>query len=209
MKRATSLVLATLVMAALLVAAAVAQPTLQGALSGTLGPGTYNVVGNCTVNAGAVLTIQPGTRLQFTGHFSLKVYGTLMAVGTAQDSIEFVRQYPNTTCEWGGIRFQSGASATSTVSYCLIEGARFQVYPDYNGGGLYTQNVGFTLSHSKIANCYSSSGGGIYVHAAPVTISDCIFLSNEAGNGGGIYLYNCNGAQVRNTILAKNSSTST
>ncbi len=186
-----------------------AQPTIQGSLSGSLGPGTYIVIGNCTVNTGNTLSIQPGTTFLFAGHYSFKIYGTLSAVGTASDSIVFTRQNPSSTYEWSGIRFMSGAPNNSVLSYCKLEYGKYQVWPDYNGGAICTQNVTINVNHSLIANNYSSAGGGIYASGAAVNLSDCIFYSNSAGNGGGIYLLNCNNSTVTNCLFAKNSATST
>lgn len=209
MTRAKPLFLTILLLAALFPYLTSAQPTISGSLSGTLGPGTYIVVGNCTVNAGNTLTVQPGTTFLFSGHYSWKIYGTLNAVGTEQDSIQFIRQYTTTACEWSGVRFMTGSSASSVLSYAYLEGARYHVWPDYNGGAIYVEYVGVTISHCYLKNNYASSGGGMYVENAPVQVSGCIFLNNSAGNGGGIYINNSTGALVSNSIFAKNSSTST
>ncbi len=189
--------------------AALAQ--LSGPLSGTLGPGSYTVLGNCWVNTGNTLTIQPGTTLIFTGHYSLTInsYGTLYAVGTVQDSIVFTRQNPDTSCDWSGIRFQYGSSSSSTLSFCLLEYARYNISPNHNGGALYIQGPGITITHCTIANNYATGGGGIYINVAPVTISDCIFINNSSGNGGGLYIKWSSGVSVSDCIFARNSSTNT
>jgi len=189
---------------------ATAQPTIHGSLSGSLGPGIFIVDGNCQVNAGATLTIQPGTTFKFCGHYYFTVYGQLNANGTAQDSILFVRQFPNETCKHGGIRFVSGSSPSSSLSYCLIDNARNYTYPNYDGGGIYVQNVGVTISHCRLSNSFASSGGGLYATGAGgLTVTDCIFFGNEAGNGGGLYLNNCSNAVVQHSVFGKNTSTST
>jgi hypothetical protein len=209
MTRAASLLLVILLSVALCNFVAGAQPSINGSLSGTLGPGDYIVTGNCTVDAGNSLTIQPGTTFLFSGHFSLKVYGYLSAVGTEQDMIYFKRQNPNTTCEWSGIRFMNGCSPNSIVSYAHLEYAKYHTYPDYNGGAFYIEEDGVTITHCWIKDNYASSGGGIYINGATPYISDCVIFGNTAGNGGGMYIYNSNGVVVENCIIAKNSSTST
>jgi hypothetical protein len=188
---------------------AIGQPTLQGALTGTLGPGTYNVIGNCTVENGATLTIQPGTVFQYTGHYGLKVYGTLHANGTAADSITFKRQQLTYECEWTGLRFMTGATTNCNLTHCYIEGAKYQLFPDINGGGVYIHNGGVTLSYCTLANNYSASGGGMYIDGSPAVIDHCIFFNNAAGNAGGIYVYNSQNVTVNNSIFGKNSSSST
>jgi hypothetical protein len=185
------------------------QPSLHGSLSGSLGPGAYIVDGDCQVQAGNTLTIQPGTTLLFAGHYTLNVYGQLNAVGTEQDSILFVRRYPTEECKHGGIRFQSGSSSASSLAYCWIDFAKNITSPNYYGGGIYVQNANISITHCRISNCYATSGGGIYVTGAAVTLDGCIFFANTSGNGGGLYLYNAGNSVVQNCILAKNGSTST
>ena len=191
---------------------ALAQPNIQGSLSGNLGPGAYLVVGNCTVDAGATLTVAPGTTFLFSGQFSFKVNGTLNAVGTATDSILFVRRSATPTCEWGGLRFMAGAPSNSVVSYAYFEGARYQTWPDYNGGAIFI-GTPVTINHCYITNCYSASGGGIYignVASGTVTVSDCMILNSTAGNGGGLYIYYSNAVvNILNCAIARNTSTST
>jgi len=209
MMKAKGLFPAILLLIGLGAGTVLAQPTIQGAQSGTLGPGTFIVVGNLTVNRNTSLTIAPGTTLLFSGHFNFKIYGTLNAVGTASDSILFVRQRLNSNCEWGGLRFVPGASAISIVSYALFEGGRYQVWPDANGGAIYAEGVGVTISHCWFTNNYSASGGALYFNNAPVTFTNNVVFNNSAGNGGGLYVYNCTGVNVSNNFFAKNSSTST
>jgi hypothetical protein len=211
MMKAKSAFLAILLVA-IWASVVLSQPTIQGRLSGNLGPGAYVVIGNCSVDAGATLTVAPGTTFQFSGHFSIKVYGTLNAVGTAADSILFVRQSVTPDCEWSGLRFMAGAPANSVVSYALFEGARYQVWPDYYGGALFI-GAPVTISHCYVNNCYSASGGGIYiasVNSGTVNITDCIIMNCSAGNGGGLYVYYSNATvNILNSFIARNSSTST
>ncbi len=211
MMKAKSAFLAILLVA-ICAGVALSQPTIQGRLSGSLGPGTYLVIGNCMVDASATLTVAPGTTFLFSGHYSFKVYGTLNAVGTAADSILFVRQGMTPDCEWGGLRFMAGAPANSVVSYALFEGARYQVWPDYYGGALFI-GTPVTISHCYVNNCYSASGGGIYianVSSGTVTITDCIVMNCSAGNGGGLYVYYSNATvNILNSFIARNSATST
>jgi len=198
-------VLASLV---LLFTAASAQD-ISGSLTGTLGPGTYTVVGNCQVDAGQTLTIQPGTTFLFAGHFSLKVYGTLNAVGTEADSIYFLRQQQTSTCEWSGVRFMAGSSPNSMLSYAYMEYAKYHTYPDYNGGAIFIGQSGVTITDCYIKDCYASAGGGIYVESVSATISDCFVMTCEAGNGGGMYINNSQNVLVQNSAFVKNRSTST
>ncbi len=186
-----------------------AQAQLSGPLNGTVGPGMNTVTGDCWVNAGNTLTIQPGTTLFFAGHYSLTINSnaTLHAVGTVQDSIVFTRQEPDSSCDWGGIRFAYGASSSSLLSYLVLEYARYHPTPNVNGGALYLQSSGITITHCTIANNSAQGGGGIYLNTNSVTISDCIFTDNSASqNGGGLQLKWCSNIIVNNCVFINNSS---
>ena len=192
---------AALIFAGLLSAAAFGQPTLSGNVTGTVGPGTYNVVGNCTVPAGQTLTMLPGTVLQHTGSFSWTIYGTLNAAGTEDQMIEFVSQ--NSWQTWGGVKYQPGAPTSSVMEWVIID----KCYSG-NGGGLYFANGGITLRNSEITNCQAGSGGAIYANqAGSLLIEDCYIAYNTAGNGGGLYINSSNNVVMRNCEVAYNSST--
>ena len=189
---------------------AVAQPLISGDLSGMLGPGTYVVEGNCTVQFGNALSIEPGTTFLFAGHYSFTVYGQLNADGTETDSIKFIRQFPTEECRHGGLRFQSGSSPNSTLSYCWIDHAINRDFPFYFGGGIYCSNVGIAISNCRISNCEAEQGAGLYAMNAPVTVTACVIEENWAAvSGGGIQLYNSDGAEVSFCVIYENTSAGT
>ncbi len=167
------------------------QPTINGELTGTLGPGEYIVEGNCMVPFGNTLTIEPGTTLLFSGYYMFSVYGQLNAEGTTTDSIKFIRQFPTEDCTHGGLRFLSGSSESSSLSYCWIDYATNQDFPFFSGGGICCNNVGITISNCCITNCSAEQGGGLYGINAPLNISACVFEADTSyEHGGGIYAYN-------------------
>jgi len=187
---------------------ALAQPQISGPLSGTMGPGTYLVVGNCTVNGGQILILLPGTTFLFAGHYDLVVntYGRLHAIGTAEDFIVFTRQNPDTACDWGGIRFPYGSYA-DTLSYCRFEYATYHPTPNVNGGALFIQTAGMKVTHCTFANNAAQDGGGIYVNTSSGTISDCAFINNSASqNGGGLNLMWSSNITVSNCLFLNNAS---
>jgi len=187
-----------------------AQPTIHGALSGDIGPGTYIVDGDCQINYGQTLTIAPGTEFLFNGHHTWNIYGTLNAIGTEDSLIQFKRQMPYESHRWGGLRFQAGASSESILEYCIIDNCKNLTYPNYYGAGVYSNGIGVSISNTRITACKASSGGGIYAtNYANIILDNSIVAKCEAGNGGGIYLNNCPGAQVTNSIIFRNKSTST
>ena len=191
-----------------------AQPQISGAQSGTLGPGTYIVVGDIRVLFGETLTIVPGTEFLHSGHFYWSIYGQLNAEGAEEDSISFIRQFPNSTCRWGGIRFQPNSSSNSALDYCIIDNVANGITP-YNqyGGGIYVEDVPISITNSRISYCDAYwHGAGIYANAANVTIDNCVITDNTAtsgANGGGVYFYNCTEPSITNCIVARNSATGT
>jgi hypothetical protein len=192
-----------------------AQPHLSGNLSGSLGPGSYIVDGNCIVQPGATLTILPGTTFLHSGAYTWSIYGQLLANGTAADSIKWIRQNPTVDNRWGGLRFMAGASNNCALQYCVVDDC-FQS-GNLNGGGVYIQGVSMRLSHTRISCCVLTGavssgmgGSGLYAANANVIIDYCLIVDNHAQEsdvGGGIYLENCPAAVVRNCIVAYNSDT--
>jgi hypothetical protein len=184
-----------------------AQPHLSGNLSGNLGPGSYIVDGNCTVQSGATLTIAPGTTFLHTGNYSWTIYGQLIANGTQADSIFFLRQNPVTENRWGGLRFQAGSSPNSSVNYCVVDNCNF-----VSGGGLSVNGIALSISHSRISNCTGlyPGGGGIYALSANIVVDNCLIINNDCpggGNGGGVFLENCPAPRLSNSVIAYNTDT--
>lgn len=187
-----------------------AQPHLSGNLSGTLGPGSYIVNGNCTVQAGATLTIAAGTTFLHSGAFNWSIYGLMTANGTQIDSIKWVRQSPSSS-NWGGLRFLSGASSSCLINYGVVEYCTQA--GSTVGGGIFTQSVPITVTNTRISNCTTAGGGGgIYANSANIVVDHCLIVSNNCpsgGNGGGIYLLNCSAPRISGSVIAYNTDTGT
>ncbi|TKJ37235.1 hypothetical protein CEE37_14070 [candidate division LCP-89 bacterium B3_LCP] len=210
-----------------------AQPTISGDLSGVIGPGDFIVDGYCYVQEGESLTILPGTRLLFSGHYSFNVYGELHADGTQLDSIYFIRQYPTEECRHGGIRIQRGASQNNTLTYCLVDYAFNPDFPDCWGGGVFCEGGGISMRNSTITNCGALFGGGFcalfatvllenchisdcyaiaeggafYSAFSSTEIIDCTVIGNTGDHVGGIYIYTNDYAEINGCISASNIAT--
>jgi hypothetical protein len=196
-----------IILALSLAATVLAQPHISGNLSGTLGPGTYIVDGNCTIQAGSTLTIAAGTTFLHGGNYAWMVYGQFTAVGMATDSIYFLRQFATPESRWGGIRFQEGSSSNSSINYCVIDNCYYST-----GGGLSIRSVALTVSNSRISNCTGTypGGGGVYVNGANAIIDHCLIVGNNApsgGNGGGVFFENCPAPQIKNSVVCYNTDT--
>jgi hypothetical protein len=55
---------------------------LSGPLGGTLGPGTYHVIGNISVESGDSLRLVPGTTFTFDGPYNFKIRRILLSEQT-------------------------------------------------------------------------------------------------------------------------------
>ncbi len=185
---------------------------LSGPQSGTLGPGSYTVVGNISVDAGNTLTILPGTEFLHQGSFYWNIYGQLIAEGTERDSIIFKRYLPNQNFRWRGLRFHEDSTPTNSLDYCVIEHCWNGSSPiNVHGGGIRSNGADITIRNSRISNCTSFfDGGGIWAINANIIVDHCTIVDNyasELGNGGGINLEYCPTAQITNSLFVRNSTT--
>ncbi len=177
-----------------------AQPQISGPLSGTLGQGTYLVVGNIEVANDDSLIIQSGTIFLFNGNYSFTVFGNLQAVGTELDSIIFEL---NTSIPiWGGIAFYDSTSNNSLMEYCIVTGSADNgiacIYSsptisnclvDDNYCGIYLSYSNSLIDYCTVNNNNRDNGGGFYIiNSSQPIISNCTVSNNTAENaGGGIY----------------------
>ncbi|MBC8276698.1 MAG: hypothetical protein H8E46_00580, partial [FCB group bacterium] len=186
MLRTTKLSLTFLLLIWLAPAILFAQPmNISGNQSGILGPGIYNVVGDISVPSGQTLTIMPGTEFRHTGHFYWYIYGEIQAVGNPDGVIEFVREQPIENHKWGGLRFQTGASDESVIEYCKIEYCKNVSYPNYYGGGFYSNGVDAGLSPNRVFGSLATiGGGGSGSNRAAGAMSQCVITQEHARNCG-------------------------
>ena len=196
-----------------------AQTEVTGNQSGTwtADNSPYNVIGEITIPAGELLTIEPGVEVNFQAHYKFNVTGNLYAVGTETDSIQFTTDNPNTG--WGGIRVDTdNYDDIITLSYCKIEyGITSGGYPDFHGGALAL----FT-SNAVISNCVFADndatgedggmGGAIYAYNTGdfdgetlTSITDCKFIRNHCyGEGGAIKFTSDGYTEITNCEFIEN-----
>ena len=168
-------------------------PVVQGSLYDTVGSRIYPVVDSIFIASYNSLCILPGTTFRFDGALPFNISGTLMAEGTASDSIIFTADVVTNPSLWRGLRFYSG-SANSQLSHCLIENglAAGSGHEEY-GGGVYCEGTSLTFTNCDIINNSADAyGGGVYcTDSDSSTFTDCNVVDNEANNrGGGVYCHN-------------------
>ncbi len=128
----------------------------------------------------ASLTINPGVTVKFRGDYSFEVLGTLIAIGTEQDSITFTR--PDSVSGWQGIYFHD-AGEGSELAYCTIEKSK-------NSGVRIVDSVPPSIDHCTFASNSASQGGGLNISISSLPeseliLSDCTFKNNSSSSHGG------------------------
>ncbi|MFC1890078.1 MopE-related protein [Thermodesulfobacteriota bacterium] len=131
----------------------------------------YLVIGSIIVQAGASLTIEPGTEAWFTENKYLRIQnGELFANGTEGNEILFtsdsVLASPG---DWGGI-FMRYSDGTLQITHALIEGA---------GLGISILSCSPTIEHVEIAN----NNDGVFIEGDPSfpTFTNCNIHDNQLG----------------------------
>lgn len=152
----------------------------------------YNIYNTITVPAGKTLTIQPGVQVLFFGRYTLNVNGSLLARGTAADSIIFDQWDDKSS--WHSIRIENvAADSDSTIlEYCRIAHA-YYIDGDVtiNGGNaVLVKNFDkVRVSNCLIRNNKGGRGAGVYAERANIKINDNVIRNNAVAQyGAGIYV---------------------
>lgn len=157
---------------------------------------------------GQTLTIESGVEVIFQDPFKLNVQGSVLANGTASDTITAA----DTTNGWHRICFDNtpATNDSSKFFYCKVQYSRATgTSPDNRGGAFYFEN----FSKAIISNCRISNnsanndGGGIYCYYdSNPTITNNNISNNSASKGGGICCIDNSNPTFKNTILWGNTS---
>lgn len=166
----------------------------------------YIVTGNISVYSGATLNIEPGVVVKFNKDFSIRVQGTLNAIGNLTDKIIFTNSNNNnidwigsngtdlSSSSWGGIFLDN--SQNSTIKFCIIKNANIGVkitddldsqYPIFSESivincftgisVLGNRNSKFFISKNKIVNNFE----GIKTYMADTFIESNVIADNRTG----------------------------
>ncbi len=176
---------------------------------------TIKVTCNVTINSGKTLTILPGTNVLFMGHYGINVEGSILALGTSSNRVNFLMNdttgfwdSTSTAGGWDGINFNSVVQTndSSKFSYCTFSYAKAagSNYIDKSGSAMYIYNS----PKISITNCIFSNnfayyyGGALFVESSNFEFSNNIVANNTAGYyGGGLYLDDVNINFLNNSIV--------
>ena len=140
------------------------------------------ITGNVHIPAGAALTIQPGTVVQFDAGTNMSVDGTLDAPGTAGAPVTFTSYQDSSALggannanpgDWGAIAFNAGSQA-STLDHVVVK---------YGGGGNAGEVIvgdSIALSNSIFSN---SNAAGMRITGSSPTLANDTWENNLAHFG--------------------------
>lgn len=125
----------------------------------------YHVTGDLLVPYGNTLTVEPGTFIDFKGHYKLDIQGHLKAIGTEREPIVFTATEHENWGEaegvnrgWNGIRFlpyknQSNVGEEDWIEYCHIS---------------YASKLGNNDTNDLFETAYiNSTGAAIFLSGRP------------------------------------------
>ncbi|HPU85958.1 MAG TPA: FlgD immunoglobulin-like domain containing protein [Candidatus Latescibacteria bacterium] len=151
----------------------------------------YRVKAAIEVRPNNLLTIEPGVDVLFDADVKFILYGTIRAVGTAGDSIRFLK---GTAAKWGGVSIPNDGVKiapwdSSAFAYVRISGGSNA----YGGGiSLAQPDLKLSLDHCVVSgNTGTTEGGAICVDDHAILYArSCNFLSNTSPIGGGVSFRN-------------------
>ncbi|MFA7543045.1 MAG: right-handed parallel beta-helix repeat-containing protein [Candidatus Cloacimonadaceae bacterium] len=131
---------------------ALAAIEVSGTVSGTwtAADNPYQIVGDISIPAGSVLTIQPGVMVEAMGNYRINAEGSIQAIGTPADSIYFQNGQVPATNLWKGIRLDN-PGAESNFQHIVME------YAEY---GINAVNTPIEVSYSRFS--YNQRGMHLY-----------------------------------------------
>ncbi len=159
----------------------------------------YNIHGDIYVQANQLLTIEPGVKVVFQGHYRIHLdHANLLAVGTAEDSIVFTVADTNGFAigkwddvegwnkegGWNGINFfyASNTPDSSEFACCRFEYAKISGPDPQHGLGIIGAE---RLPKLLIRDCIFENNktlweGLIHINLSDIVISNNIFYRNES-----------------------------
>ena len=165
----------------------------------------------------STLSIEPGVRVEFQGHYSIYVQGNLNALGTETDSIFFTLRDTTGFSDprissggWNGIRIIDTESDndSSLFEYCVFQyGKAVAPYWHDNAGGalciIHFDKVRISqclLTDNSAGGSEVPSGGAVHLAWSDIQLNNNRFVHNIADAGGAIQMHESNPVFIRNVF---------
>ncbi len=164
----------------LLVSVSYSQTYVSGKVEGiwTKSNSPYIVTDDIYVSNGSweKLEIEPGVEVRFSSNTRFTINGKLFAKGTAEDSIKFISNHPDST--WKGLRFEfKWLSNKAELEYIVVSNA--------TDNGIYVANADygeFIIKNSTLRNNNHWNTGGLFAWKSYFIVKDCVFDGNSSDN---------------------------
>jgi hypothetical protein len=182
----------------------------SGNVSGTWqAQDTIFVDGDLVIAVGQSLSIQAapgGTRVIFTGPYSITVFGRIEITGTSSDSVWL---FPlNADSGWHGIRFfntESNGQDSSRIRYCSFLNAKKTERDQGMGGAFMAQHSSnISLKNSVFRYNQATKGGAVALIGCVPKLSGLVVSENHAETGGGIYFSDGSAGPATDGLLHSN-----
>lgn len=152
----------------------------------TVANSPYVVTNDVVLFPGFSLTIEPGVEVRFNDGKSLEIRGSLIAVGTATDSITFTTASPAPLpSRWNNIKIRNTLGASVDMRYAVVKYSTggLEVECCNMGGPLSVKHSSFRYNHVALEDY---SGGSV-----PLYVDRCLFEHNHiAANRADKYITN-------------------
>ncbi|MBL7941183.1 MAG: right-handed parallel beta-helix repeat-containing protein [Flavobacteriales bacterium] len=169
-----------------------------GNVSGTWSPAgsPYVVNGHIRIPAGESLTIEPGTEIQFSGPYYLRILGTLTAGSAGADTVVFTSTATNIT--WRGFKLDSVATTSDTARFNTCRITRM-----YNTGIVVLNTGKLKVENCRIHHNTQLWSASMFITNAYAVVINNYFHNNTGGSGtsgGAMYIYDSSPLVEGNTF---------
>ncbi|MBC8526504.1 MAG: right-handed parallel beta-helix repeat-containing protein [Candidatus Cloacimonetes bacterium] len=171
----------------------------------------YIIDGEINIPVDSTLIIEPGIDVIFSEHYKFKIYGRILAEGTANDTIVFTAQ--DTTTGWHSLRFHdttTNGQDSSKVIFCKLEyGKATGNYQDRYGGSICCNNSSDILikncliKENTASSAFGCGGGICCFNSSDILLKNCLIANNTAGSGGGMFFSNSSSI-LEDVIISNN-----
>ncbi len=183
---------------------------------------TVHIIKDLTIDYTTTLIIEPGTVIEFQGHYKINVKGNIVARGTPSDSIFFTVNdtlgFHDVTVGdggWNGIKIDNSdyfmwEADTTFFQFCRFEYSK-SILEDavFPGGAITMRQFGLVILNNCLFTNNSSRtrGGAIFMEGdIEPGIFHCSFINNSAFEGGAIHVTYKVRPLIYNCLFYKNTS---